>query len=167
MRSEETSSRWETRHRARPYVPVHSRLSDPYSAYGCGRGLAARSSAPIRRGRCQPYRQRRCGSARFGGLARHLDDLDAAINLGERWGVKIARAATEQDLLNSIVRQGPGALEDAASLLGYRPRDFAALEEWIHTGWRPGDPGASPTGIRDRWSEPLPTLGCQRLSDHR
>jgi hypothetical protein len=56
--------------------------------------------------------------ARVGALAGHLQDLDAAVNLGELWGVELAKAAAYQLLMNRVAREGPAAIEQQA----HRPR---------------------------------------------
>lgn len=97
--------------------------------------------------------------ARAGEVARHLEDLDTVISTGERWGGRIARAAAYRGLVDGIVRRGPGEVEEAALQSGFRPRDLAAVEEWIHTGWWPWRPGQVP--YRD------PAEFVQALADYR
>jgi len=83
--------------------------------------------------------------ARLGDLALRLRDLSTAVQLGERWGTQLARAAAYQELVNRIDKEGPRAIDYVAERLGYRPRDLADLHEWVHFGgwprgprWRPG-----------------------------
>lgn len=87
--------------------------------------------------------------ARVGDIARHLEDLERAIQLGERWGFAIGRAASTQEILYRIARSGPGSVEQLAVSYGFRIGDLDVWEEWRHFGpWRsrPGrflyqDPG--------------------------
>jgi hypothetical protein len=71
---------------------------------------------------------------RVGDLAAHLQDLDTAVCIGERWGVELARASEWQVLMNRIAREGPRALAQAAEGLGFDERDLFELDEWLHTG---------------------------------
>jgi len=99
--------------------------------------------------------------ARVGDLAAHLQDLETAVLLGERWGTALARAAAYQQLLNRIFREGPRAIEQLADRLGYPARDLFELDEWLHSGRWPGPPfrrpGRAPYGD--------PTTVLQALAD--
>lgn len=100
-------------------------------------------------------------NSRVGELAQHLQDLDTAVLLGERWGTELARAAAYQRLLNRILREGPGAVQQTADRLGYLQRDLFELDEWLHIGRWPrgplGRPGRLPYGD--------PTTVLQALAD--
>ncbi|GGZ69980.1 hypothetical protein [Streptomyces bluensis] len=74
-------------------------------------------------------------SQRAGDLARYFDDLDAAIDTGEAWGIKFARAAAQQDLMADIRQRGLEAVEGEALELGYDRRDLRYLDDWIHGPW--------------------------------
>ena len=78
--------------------------------------------------------------ARLRALAAHLQDLNIAAHLGERWGTELARAAAYQQLVNRISREGPRAIDEVVDRLGYRGRDLGDLHEWVHTGWWPRGP---------------------------
>jgi hypothetical protein len=82
---------------------------------------------------------------RVGDLAAHLQDLDTAVSVGERWGVELARASERWLLMREIVRGGPGALGRAAEKLRLSPQDLALLDDLWH-GW-PWGPGRGSFGF--------------------
>lgn len=99
--------------------------------------------------------------ARVGELAAHLQDLETAVLLGERWGTALARAAAYRALLDRIFREGPGAADQLAERLGYGGRDLFELDEWLHTGRWPGRPSGRP----GRFPYGDPTTALQALAD--
>jgi hypothetical protein len=78
------------------------------------------------------------GDARLGDLADLLRDLDTVVAVGGRWGLTLARAATEHQLEYEIGRGGPRALLDAVTQLGLDRRDFDGdIDRWYFEGpWR-------------------------------
>ena len=100
---------------------------------------------------------------RIGELAAHLQDLETAVLLGERWGTAVARAAAHQALLNGIFREGSGTVSEMADRLGYGARDLFDLDEWMHTGrWpfgrRPGIYGDPTSVLRALSDTEMPRL---------
>lgn len=104
--------------------------------------------------------------ARLGALAAHLQDLNIATHLGERWGTELARAAAFQQLVNRISRAEPRAIDEVVDRLGYRARDLGDLHEWLHTGWWPRGPRWRPG--RSHFGDPatfLEALADMELPD--
>jgi nucleotide-binding universal stress UspA family protein len=92
-------------------------------------------------------------------LADHLRDVDTAVSVvGERWGFKLARATAYDNLLNSVGREGPRALERAAVQQGFGPVDFEPLADWTGFAWRPLPP-------RARWPYSDPPRLIEVLAD--
>jgi hypothetical protein len=84
--------------------------------------------------------------ARVGELADVLHDLDVTIKAGERWGVALARAAAQYQLMYEVGRRGPEALIESARQLGFGERDVADVEHWYFEGpWRSWRRGRRPS----------------------
>lgn len=81
-------------------------------------------------------------SARVGEVADVLRDLDTTIVVGERWGLALARAAAQYQLMYEVGQRGPEALIEPARQFGFGERDVVDVERWYFEGpwrlWRPG-----------------------------
>lgn len=83
--------------------------------------------------------------ARVGDVGAHLSDLQTAVDLGERWGVRLAEAAALYGLEDELLRRGPESLRSELSRWPHLDDlPLLALDEWLHTGYwrlqRPGPP---------------------------
>jgi len=83
--------------------------------------------------------------ARVGEIADVLHDLDTTILVGERWGMALARAAAQYQLLYEVERRGPEALIESARQLGLDERDAIDVERWFfERPWRYWQRGRRP-----------------------
>ncbi|MGH8913250.1 MAG: hypothetical protein ACRDZM_01895 [Acidimicrobiia bacterium] len=99
-----------------------------------------------------------------GDIAACFDDLQTAMSVGERWGVRLARESARRTILNQISREGPRVLGGLARELGYDERDIDMLDEWMHGPWGPRRSWAvDPWGILDTVAD---TQATKELGSH-